>query len=178
MKRTFALALAILALSSGRAFAAEKGKIGVVNFQQALLEVDQGKKAKAALKGEFDAKQKKLDLQQQELKKLQEEMEKQKAVLSQDTLMTKQKTFSDKYLQLQKSMSDYQNELMGKQSKMAGQILQNLKKIVGDLGQKEGYSLIFENSQETVLFAQQADDLTSRVVSLYNQKFSGPLKIE
>lgn len=168
----------VIGLGRGGAEAAEKIKIGVVNFQRALGEVEQGKKAKATLKSEFDARQKKLDLQQQELKKMQEEMEKQKAVLSQDALMSKQKVFSEKYLQLQKSMASYRDELISKESKLTGQILQNLKKIVGEIGQKEGFALIVENSQETVLFAEVENDLTGRVVSMYNQKFTGPIKTE
>ena len=157
---------------------AENIKIGTVNFQQAINGVEQGKKAKATLKSEFETKQKKLDLQQQELKKMQEDLEKQKAVLSQEALLSKQKSFSDKYLELQKSMAGYRDELMSKESKMTGQILQNLKKIVGEIGQKEGFTLIVENSQETVLFSQAKEDLTNRVVTLYNQKFTAPLKTD
>ncbi len=153
-------------------------KIGVVNFQQAINSVEQGKKAKAALKSEFDQKQKKLNIQQDELKKMQEEVEKQKSVLSQDALMTKQKTFNEKLMELQKSMGGYRDELVSKEAKMTGQILQNLKSIVAELGQKEGFTLVVEISQDAVLYAKAKEDLTARVITLYNQKYAGPLKME
>jgi outer membrane protein len=178
MKKGIVLAVLMTVFGVTHAWAAENLKIGMVNFQQALNQVEQGKRAKAALKSEFDAKQKKLDLQQQELKQMQAELEKQKSVLSQDAMMAKQKTFSDKYLELQKSMAGYRDELVSKEAKMTGQILTNLKTVVAEIGQKEGFMLIVETSQDAVLFAKANEDLTNRVVTLYNQKFSGPLKSE
>ena len=44
------------------------GKVAVVDLQRALNEVEEGASAKAALKKEFDAKQKQLDQRQTELK--------------------------------------------------------------------------------------------------------------
>lgn len=178
MRKAVVLAVLMTVFGVAPVLAAENLKIGMVSFQQALNQVEQGKRAKAALKSEFDAKQRKLDIQQQELKKMQDEIEKQKLVLSQDALMAKQKTFSDKYLELQKSMAGYRDELVSKEAKMTGQILKNLKTIVAEIGQKEGFTLIVEVSQDAVLFAQAKEDLTGRVVSIYNQKYSGPLKTE
>jgi outer membrane protein len=178
MKRIAILAVMAMIFFVTHAAAAENLKIGGVNFQQALNEVEQGRRAKAALKSEFDAKQKKLDLQQAELKKMQEEIEKQKSVLSQDALAAKQKTFGDKYLELQKSMASYRDELVAKEAKMTGQILKNLKTVVAEVGQKEGFTLIVETSQDAVLYAQVKEDLTTKVVSLYNQRYSGPIKME
>ena len=178
MKKLVVLLVLLAAVGTGKAFAADNLKIGMVNFQQALNEVEQGKRAKGALKSEFDAKQKKLDLQQEGLKKLQEDLEKQKSVLSQDAMLGKQKTFNDKFMELQKSMAAYRDDLVGKEARMTAQILQNLKKIVGDIGQKEGYTLIVETSQDAVLFAQAKEDLTQRVISLYNQKYTGSLKTD
>ncbi len=179
LTRAAVVVLVALALMLSRgAFAAEEIKIGMVNFQQAINDVEHGKKAKAALKSEFDQKQKKLNVQQDELKKLQEEAEKQKSVLSQEALLAKQKTFNDKLGELQKNMASYRDDLVAKEGRMTSQILENLKTVVGEIGQKEGYTLIVETSQNAVLFAKVKEDLTSRVVSSYNQRFTGPLSIQ
>lgn len=177
MKKNILFA-ALVALSLSVSAHAADIKIGTVNFQKALNEVEQGKKAKAALKAEFDAKQKKLQVQEDELKKMQAEFEKQKAVLSQDALIAKQKTFQEKYAELQKNFAGYRDELMGRESKMTGQILQNLKTVVADLGQKGGFSLVMESSADTVLYVQSKEDLTDSVIKAYNSKFNGPLKDE
>lgn len=179
MKRIFVWVILIsLSLVVTEVLASEGLKVGMVNFQQALNDVEQGKRAKAALKSEFDAKQRKLDLQQEELKKMQEEVEKQKGVLSQDALMGKQKVFSEKYLGLQKSMASYRDDLVAKEAKMTGQILENLRKIVKEIGDKEGFALVVETSQDAVLYVQAKEDLTKRVISLYNQRYQGSLRID
>ncbi len=172
------VALAVFGVGLSHARAAENIKIGTISFQQALNEVEQGKNAKAALKAEFDQKQKKLNIQQEELKKLQDEIEKQKSVLSQETMVNKQKAFNEKLVNLQKSMAGYRDELVSKEGKMTAQILQNLKKLVADMGSKEGYTLIVETSQDAVLYAKSNEDLTKRVITEYNKHYTGVLKIE
>jgi outer membrane protein len=173
-----ALAVQITVSGMTQSLSAEEVKIGAVNFQRALNEVEQGKKAKAALKSEFDAKQRKLTAQQNELKQLQEEAQKQGGVLSQEAMAAKQKTFQEKYLELQKSMATYRDDLVQKEAKMTGQILENLKKVVAEVAQKEGFDLVVETSQDAVLYAKAKEDLTSRLISLYNQRYTGSLKIE
>jgi outer membrane protein len=179
MKKAFAMVAAFsLVLGAASAVRAQEVKIGGVNFQQALNEVEQGKRAKASLKAEFDAKQKKLALQQDELKRMQEEAQKQGSVLSKDAMAAKQKEFYDKLTELQKNMEVYRNELVAKEAKMTNQILQNLKTITAEVGQKEGYTMIVETSQDAVLYAKTKDDLTQRLIGMYNQRFTGPIKME
>lgn len=177
-KLALVAALILAVTGSSRIVRADDIKIGGVNFQQALNEVEQGKRAKAALKAEFDGKQKKLAMQQDELKTMQLEAQKQGSVLSQDAMAAKQKQFSDKLVELQKNMETYRNELVSKEAKMTGQILQNLKTITSEVGQKEGYTMIVETSQDAVLYAKTKEDLTQRLIGMYNQRFTGSLKME
>lgn len=177
-KLALVAALMLAVTGASRIAKADDIKIGGVDFQKALNEVEQGKRAKAALKSEFDGKQKKLALQQDELKAMQLEAQKQGAVLSQDAMAAKQKQFSDKLVELQKNMETYRNELVSKEAKMTGQILQNLKTITSEVGQKEGYTMIVETSQDAILFAKTKDDLTQRLITMYNQRFTGPIKME
>lgn len=162
----------------GAAAQAEEIKVGGVDFQKALNEVEQGKRAKASLKAEFEGKQKKLALLQDELKKMQEEAQKQGGVLSQDAIAAKQKAFNDKLMELQTNMAKYREEIVSKEAKMTGQILQNLKTLTAEVGQKEGYTMIVETSQDAILYAKTKDDLTQRLITMYNQRFTGPLKME
>ncbi len=178
IKRMVVLGVLILSVSWHPAWAAEEFKIGSVNFQQALNEVTQGKRAKADLKAVFDSKQKKLDQQQVELKKMQEEFEQQKAVLSQEAMLSRQKTFSEKFAALQQSMGAYREELMMRESRMTAEILKNLRTVVADLARKEGFTLVVETSQDAVLYAEAKEDLTSRVISAYNKKFTSSLKTD
>ncbi len=179
MSKYFAGLMVIgLMFSAAESAAAADLKIAVVSFQQALNEVEQGKTAKASLKAEFDAKQKKLDLQQDELKKMREDLDKQRLVLSQEALRTKEEGFNKKFMDLQKNFGDYRQQIAEKEARITTQILKNLRGICEDLGKKEGYTLIVENSQDAVLYAAAKDDLTVRVIKIYNDKFKGPIKVD
>ena len=63
----------MLAGTAGSAFA--QTKIAYVDLQKALLQVEDGKKAKARLKKEFDKKQKELDKKQKDVKKMKDDLE-------------------------------------------------------------------------------------------------------
>ena len=145
-------------------------KVAVVDFQQALNSVNQGKKAKAALKKEFEAKQKKLDLMQNELKKMKENIEKQRVVLSEGALRSKEEAFKKKFLDLQQKIAQYRQEMATRETEATGKILERLRALVADVGKKEGYDLIVEKSQDVVLYSKSKDDLTSKVITLYNKK--------
>ncbi|MBI2083243.1 MAG: OmpH family outer membrane protein [Deltaproteobacteria bacterium] len=168
--------LLVFSLLFQNAFAEAALKIAVVDFQRAINEVDQAKKAKDELKKDFEAKQKKLDLQQDQLKKLREELDKQRLVSSEADMRSKEESFSQKYMELQKSFMDYRNEIAQREAQFTGAIIKNLREICGEIGKKEGYALIVETSQNAVLYAESQEDLTGRVVDLYNKRFKGPLK--
>ncbi len=181
MKKTAVLSVVLCALAAvgfSKNLKADDLKIATVNFQQALNEVEQGKKAKAALQAEFDAKQKKLAMQQDELKKMQDEVQKQGSVLSQDALAQKQKDFQAKLMDMQKNMASYRDDLVQKEGKMTAEILQNMKTLVSEVAQKEGYTLVVESSQDAILYAKTKDDLTQKMIGMYNQRFTAPLKMD
>ncbi len=170
-------ALAVILLVAGPAAGAADNsiKIGVVNFQEALNGVEQGKTAKANLKSEFDARQKRLDLQQEDLKKMRDELEKKRLVLSPTDLQNKEEAFNKKYLELQKNFADYRQEIVQKEGVFTAAIIKNLKELCAEIGKQDGYALIVESSQDAVLFASAKEDLTSRLIKLYNQRYKGPL---
>lgn len=176
--RLSVLFFVLFGLVGGPVIAAEGVKIGVIDFQKALNSVEQGKRAKDQLKGEFDSKQKKLDLQQNELKQIREDFEKQKLALSEAAVREKEKQFNDKYMELQKNIGGYRQDLATKEAKMTGLIIQNLRQIVGEIGKQEKFTLVVEKSQDAVVYAESQDDLTDRVISIYNKKFTGNLNIQ
>ena len=99
------------------------------------------------------------------------DLQQQAAVLSQDKLKTKQGQFQQKFLALRKKAGEYQQEMMKKEAELSNKILGRLKDIVVTIGQKEGFTLIIEKSNDPVLYVESKDDLTDRVIKTYNKKF-------
>ena len=162
----------MLALTiSGTAVADAALKIGVVDFQQALNSVDEGKTAKKQLEAEFKRKQKQLDIQQKELETLKNDLQAQAAVLSQAKLQKKQGEFQKKFLDLRQKAGAFQQEMLKKEAELSDKILGRLKTIVEEIGSKEGFTLIIEKSNDPVLYVESKDDLTARVIKVYNKKY-------
>jgi len=153
----------------GKAATAQE-KIGLLDLQKALNEVEEGKAAKARLKTEFDQKQKTLDALQNDLKAMKDNLEKQKLVLSQDALKQKEIEYRDKFIELQKKLAEFRGELQQKEAQYTGDIIIALKQLVGELGARDKYTLIFEKGQDVVLYAPTATDLTPALIQLYNSK--------
>lgn len=165
------MAVMFLAVFAGKiAMAADAPtyKFGYVDFQRTLNEVDEGKKAKATLKSEFEEKQKKLDAVQGELQKMKDDLEKQRLILSQEALKGKEDEYRKKFMELQQKLGSYKEELQMKEAKLTSEILVVVRAIISDIGSKEGYTMILEKSQEIVLYSQADGDLTARVVKEYN----------
>src|SRR6516164_5547864 len=84
------------------ASAAAQMKVGIVDVQRAVAQTEEGLRATATLKKEFDSRQQELNKRQGELQKQKEEIDKQSHVLSQQAL---QKKYDD----WQRQMMEFQN---------------------------------------------------------------------
>lgn len=167
-RRIIAVLVAVMALGfvAAEARAESNFKVGYVDFQKALNDVNEGKKAKAQLKTEFDAKQKQLGDLENQLKSMKDELDKQRLVLSADALREKEEAFRKKYVDLNEKMNAYKMELQTKEAKVTSDIINRLQKIAADIGQKDSYDIILERSQ--VLYAPSKTDLTDRVIQSFN----------
>lgn len=169
MKKLLITAVLLTSVLAGHSLMAQE-KIGLVDLQRALNEVEEGKAAKARLKSEFDAKQKTLDALQNDLKAMKDNLEKQKMVLSQDALKQKEIEYRDKFVELQKKLAEFRGELQQKEAQYTGDIIMALKQLVGEVAAKDKYTLVFEKGQDVVLYAPTASDLTPALIQLYNSK--------
>ena len=156
----------ILGVAVPRAHAEEK--IALVSLQRALNEVNEGKNAKAKLKKDFETKKKEIDAMKLELDNMGKDLDKQKLVLSQDALKAKSQEFQNKYVAMQQKAADYEKDFRSQDAETAQKIIDALRGVVSDISGKEGYTLVIENSAETVLFAKNAQDITDKVIATYN----------
>jgi outer membrane protein len=162
------ICMVVLVGTSFQAQAAEK--IALISLQKALYDVNEGVKLRSTLKKEYEVKKKQIDGMKSELEKLSKDIEKQRMVLSEDALNTKRKGLQTKFLDLQNKAATFERELKTKEANSAKKILIKLRDIVLDYSKKEGYTLVIENSAETVLYSVNAEDITSKVISAYNKK--------
>src|SRR4051812_42935889 len=164
MNKLFAVALVFATAVPSLALAE---KIGIVDLQRALEETEDGKKAKAKLKSDFDRKQKELDEKQEELKKMKEDFDKKAPLLKADAAAAEQKKLQDRFVELQQIYSRLQQDLAKKEQEATSGIFRKLQGVVGTISEKAGYDVVLEKNS-AVVWGKSSLDITNEVIRTYN----------
>lgn len=165
-----ALVASVLVSFSAPRFAfAEEMKIGVVDMQSALQQVEAGKKAKAQLEKEVSSKTKELQTEEAALRKAGEEFKKQALVMSDDARAKKQAELQERFMKLQELQQKSTVELQKKERELSQPIINKIRGIIAELAKQKGYAVVLEKNENTVLFSQDKDDMTNEVIAAYNK---------
>jgi outer membrane protein len=166
MRQTLLVAACVLAVPS--LATAEDVKIGYVDVQRALSEVEDGRAAKNALKKEFDEKQRVLDERQEELRVMKEEMDKQGLMLSAEAKQDKLNEFQKKMLEMQQLYFNLQKELSSREGEMTKGIFERMNRVLNQIADEEGYTVILEKNESSILYARPYLDITNELIRKYN----------
>ena len=162
------IGLTILALSCWIGVASAEVKIAYVDMQRALLETEDGKKAKQQLQKMKKVRQSKLDNKQKALRAMQKNLEAQKAFMKEDVLRAKQLEFGKKLKELQMLYATLQKELAAQEAKLTKVILERMGRILMALGKRSGDLVILEKNDSRILWAPTKFDLTNELIRRYN----------
>ena len=165
------LAALALAIAVPHAARAAELKIGYVNLQQAVTEVDEGKAARDTLKKEFDQKQKMLDDKQNELKRMKEDLDKQMVVMSDDAKREKAMEFERKVNDMQQVYVQMQKDLQDREREMMKVIFDKMEAVIKDIATAEGYTYVFEQQNAGLMVAPPTANMTQELVRRYNVKY-------
>ncbi len=164
---TALVALAMLGLA--RPAAAEL-KIGIVDLQRALNESAAGKKAKEQFKAEFDKTQNALKAEKDRLDKMKDDLDKQSTILKADERKAKADEFDRRQRDLRRKLEDSDAELRKKDSELTGDILKDLAEVIQQIGQRDNYTVILENSSSSVLYGAKSIDVTDEVIRTFDAR--------
>ncbi len=167
MKRLFALVVAGFLFAAVPA-AAQEVKIGYVDLQKALNLSSAGKSAKEKIGEKVKEYEGEVKSRQDELKKMKEELEKQAVLLSEEARGKKERDYQQKLKEFQRFTKDIQDELQQKDAEFTRRILEDLFQVIKEVGQKQGYTLILEKTESSILYAPDQIDLTEKIIEAYN----------
>jgi outer membrane protein len=171
MMRLQTVALVVLISSTGlggKAAFAQDNKFGFVDLQRALMETEEGRKARTDLKKVFDQKQKELDEQQNELKKAMEDLEKKRTLLPADKVKQTETEMQGKLEKIRQTYLRHQQDLQGKEQEATGKIFERMQRILSKIAASENFTMIFDRTQSGLIFAKPHLDLTNEVIRRYN----------
>ncbi len=163
--------IAVVCSFAGNVFAAGM-KVGYVDLQRALLEVDEGKKAKADLQVYFNEKQQVLDSESTRMQQAKEDLEKQAMAISPEVYKQKEASLQKQLMEAQKIYYNLQMELKQKEQEAVAPILDKMQIIVKEVAEKEGYDLILDKNSSGIVYAPMKYDMTSQLIRLYDDRFS------
>src|SRR5437870_6434875 len=161
----------VLALTLAARASSAQTKIGYVDVQRAVQEVEEGKAARARLKSELDQKRANLDQKRASLEQVKADYDKQAPVLSEDAKRKKQEDLQKAFIEAQNAAGQMQEELSGKEQEAMQGISKRLVQVVAEVSDKESFTFVLDKA--ALLYAPAASDVTNEVVRRYNERFGG-----
>lgn len=163
-----ALVMSLMLMGAASASAAEL-KVGVVDVEYVIIKSKSGKAAKKKLKKIFEKRQKELDKKQEDLLELKKKIENPSDLDSPDRRRKLVQEYQQGLLQLQEAFVKHQQELAKKEMELMKPILKKLESVLTEYAQGNDYDMLLTRSQNGVIFAKPAFDVTEDVL----KKFDG-----
>jgi outer membrane protein len=167
LRSTLAALAAVLTLALPLAASAQS-KMGYVDYQRVLLEVEDGKSAKSRLQKWLDDRQKEIDKEQEGLRKEKELLDKQASAMSEETRIQKATDLQKKIFELAQKWDRYRAEAANKERQEMEPIIGKIDGVIAKIAEREGLSFVFERRDSGLVYAQTQYDMSNEVIRAYN----------
>ncbi len=150
---------------------AAAGKIGFVKVEEVLKAVQEGKARLRELEEWARPRTEELAQLRQRVTELQQQVAQQRSVASPEAVARLEGEEREARRRLDGATSAWQADLDARQTEVLRQVVPKVNQIVSDYAQANGYDAVFIMKDSTLLYLAPAADLTSTVVTLYEQRF-------
>ena len=145
-------------------------KLGYVDLQRALAEVEEGRAAKARLQTMIDAKEKEINKEQEGLRKEKETLDKQASAMSEAARIEKNNDLQKKVMELAQKWEKARQDMSAKERSELQAIFTKMDPIIATIAQREGMTMVFEKTDSGLVFAPPHLDMTNELVRMYNDQ--------
>jgi outer membrane protein len=139
-----------------------------VDIQRAVMEVEEGKAAKARLQKMADEKQKAFEAEQVALKAEVESFQKQRLMMDDKARDAKEMELQKKTFEFAQRAEKLRAEIAEGERKELAAIFPKLEQLLGQIAQREGLTMVFDRSSSGLAWAPPSLDLTNELIRLYN----------
>ena len=146
-------------------------KLGYVDLQRALGEVEEGRAAKARLQSMIESKEKEITKEQEGLRKEKEVLDKQASAMSEEARQQKNNDLQKKVMELAQKWEKARQDMGTKERTELQAIFAKLEPIIANIAQREGMTMVFEKSGAGLVFAPPHLDMTNELVRMYNDQY-------
>lgn len=154
----------------GSANAADVAKIGVANLQRVLETSNQGKSAQEEIKKQKDQMELELKQKGSEIEELRKQLELDSMVMSKEKREEKEREIRIKINDFKSLEKRYRAQLQNLEKKLVNALLKEVSSLVEEIGKKEGYLLIINNTG--VLYSPNSINITDQLIKELNARHS------
>jgi outer membrane protein len=156
-----ALWLGLTVFAGTEVSAAEK-KMVAVNIQEVLLGSASGQEVKNILEDKMAEFQTKFQEEQEAIEAMRAEIEKKSSVWSQQVREEKERDYQKMVREMQLKSEDAQFELQQLEKEVMEPVLNELQKVIEDVGKEKGYAMIID-SRAGLLYLDETLDISESV---------------
>ena len=159
------LTIVALAVPVAPAFA-QQLRIGVVDMETAMYEVEEGRRARSTLESKRDEYMSERERREADLTQRQEQLQAQSVMLSADALAAQEQELYQMAMEGQMFAYEAEQAFVALNQQLFGDILEKMERVCKSIAQEEGYDLIVDAA---VVYSFTPEmDLTQKVVTRYN----------
>jgi len=153
-------------------YGADVAKIGIVDFQRVLEKSSAGKKAQAEISKQ--GKKMEADLKERgaEIEEIKKKLEREALVMSKEMRQEREREIRIKINDFKSLQKKYMADFKLKEQRFVGRIQKDILGMIEEIAKKEGYLLILEKREGGVIYAPKTNDITDKLIQMYNAKFA------
>jgi len=142
------------------------GRIAVVDFQKAVTENSEGKKAQEKFMAELNKRQKEFEDKQKALSEAQNKLQTQDKVLSDTVKADLAKQIDRLNTELQRMNDDAQKELGDFQQQLFRPIAERTQEVLKSYSAETGFAVVFDSSSQanSIIYVQEVADITTEII--------------
>ena len=157
-----AIVAVLLAVSAKSAYAAEQIKIGYLDLDRIVQAVAKQTPEYDKLSEEWDKKASKIQMLNAEIEKLAEDLKANRVIWPESKSLEQQQEIQDKDDELKSFRADAQRFKEREERSVLRRLLPKIVKTVKKVGERDGYSMIFE--KRMLLYSSPNFDLTNTII--------------
>jgi outer membrane protein len=144
-------------------------KIAYVDISKIIQEAEAAREAKKKLQGEYERRQAELKKMQDEILKMQDDFMSKVKFMSQQEADKKKAEIEAKQNEFMQKLRQAELEIQSLDAKLTQGVIEDIRKIVERIAQREGYDIVLEKNQ--IIYVKDADDITFRIIDEYNRSW-------
>ncbi len=145
---------------------AQNSKIAIVDFERAVVECNEGKKASEKFNATLQAKQAEVEKKKKDLDDQEKKLQAQERTLSDTAKANLQRDIERRTLELQRLQEDAQKELQSMRDEMLRPIAEKATAVLNAMSEEQAYTLVVDlsNPQNNVVWFNKKNDVTDELI--------------